>query len=99
MVQARQKTPVNERAACLLGSYFRGSLQITPEPTASRYQMTQLLKNIERQLEFVVIEKLAISGQECCTFLLIVRGRTGQSTSRALQQRFRNPPAFDQLRV
>jgi hypothetical protein len=51
--------------------------------------MTQLLKNIERQLEFVVIEKLAISGQECCTFLLIVRGRTGQSTSRALQQRFR----------
>lgn len=73
---------------------FGGPLQITPKTTSGGEEPAELLQNIEREPKFVVLKKIRVVSQECCTFLLVVCGRIGQSPSRALKQCFGNFPAF-----
>ena len=58
--------------------------------------MAEFLENIERQLVFIVLQKLPVLSHKCCILLLVA---CGQSASRTLQQRFGNLPALDQLKV
>lgn len=61
--------------------------------------MAKLFKDVERQLEFVVFQKLPVLGQKRYAGLLVAYGCVRQGMSCTLKQRFSNLPAFDQFGV